>query len=439
MALMPVCSAVSRLKFSDRPATLILARSSSSALLLKHSKTPQDLPGPGQLFQFPVSSLRMARVVSRWSGPLTRLRAGDGMSFLNPVRLAFAGTFQADVSTVNNDVRHYDNAAFQPVFQDLQEPNTLNGWWNPEGSGAFRLIDCRVTGLWYSDGTSASTPSDDHIIGTWIGGSSRRTSGKIVDIDPQWQLASALWGLQVRLTAADGTEFMSGRYKPHPFRDLWFSRTVGQAQDGAASSTFQSVLEDVRWADDAASKSRFLSELSAASPDRLSIRLATFSYQGNIRDPRFTLGTVVGAIGPQLGGDPESFLAGRRFNPASGFSSWSGITYFTGLVDASSRQLFLDLSNALQIVDRPGTPSDIGRLVVGILTNPSTTENTPVSADTFVPIAEVPYRNPGWLQATGGILRRSDDRRAGGARGGPSPCCGGEHRIQSGRYTVGSR
>jgi hypothetical protein len=46
------------------------------------------------------------------------------MSYLNVVRLAFAGTFQADVSTVNNDVRHFDNASFEPAYQRpfLAEP-----------------------------------------------------------------------------------------------------------------------------------------------------------------------------------------------------------------------------------------------------------------------------------------------------------------------------
>lgn len=38
------------------------------------------------------------------------------MSYLNRLRLAFTGSFQADVSTVNNDVRHYDNASFQPAY-----------------------------------------------------------------------------------------------------------------------------------------------------------------------------------------------------------------------------------------------------------------------------------------------------------------------------------
>lgn len=328
------------------------------------------------------------------------------MSFLNPVRLAFAGTFQADVSTVNNDVRHYDNATFEPVYQELQHGHELNGWFNPSGSGAFRLIDCRVTRVWYADGTSTADPADDPVVGMWVGGSSGRTSGKLVDIDPQWQLASAPFGLAMRLT--DGRwNVVGGKYRAAAFRDLWFSRLTVESNDGAASSTFQSVLEDVTWADDAKERSRFADELiGATAPGRLSVRLATFGYNGNATNPRFTLGTVVGTIGPQLPGEPESFVAGRRFTPASGFSSWAGITYCIGLCHNADgvSTLLLDLSNALQITAGTGTPADIGTLTAGILRDAAVTENTPVTVDSFEPVAEVRYREGNWLQSTGGVF-----------------------------------
>jgi large subunit ribosomal protein L33 len=39
----------------------------------------------------------------------------------------FSGTFQADISTVNNDVRHFDNTNFEPRFQDLQNATNPDG------------------------------------------------------------------------------------------------------------------------------------------------------------------------------------------------------------------------------------------------------------------------------------------------------------------------
>ena len=55
------------------------------------------------------------------------------MSYLNALRLHFAGQFQANPSTVNNDPGHFDNATFQPSYQKLQGPNfdPPNGWFNP--------------------------------------------------------------------------------------------------------------------------------------------------------------------------------------------------------------------------------------------------------------------------------------------------------------------
>jgi hypothetical protein len=52
------------------------------------------------------------------------------MSYLNSIRLHFAGQFQAAPSTVNNDPLHFDNATFQPSYQQPatgNQPNQLNG------------------------------------------------------------------------------------------------------------------------------------------------------------------------------------------------------------------------------------------------------------------------------------------------------------------------
>ncbi|KYF76302.1 hypothetical protein BE17_52395 [Sorangium cellulosum] len=334
------------------------------------------------------------------------------MSFLNRIRLAFAGTFQADVSTVNNDVRHFDNATFKSSFQELPEGNSANGWWNPMGSGAFRLLDCRVTGVWYDDGSFTDDPTKDPVVGMLIGGSNDRTSGKMVDLDPQYQVVTMLWGLDVRLTDDEGATSFRGRYQPNAMRDGWGNRNVNAKGDAAGSATFQSVLEGVSWDKGAARSSRFLRELRATTTgDRLSIRMATFGFCDNPDDARYTLGTVVGSIGPYLPGEPSSFVLGRRFTPAANpFCSWNGISFFSGLVDEKSATLFLDLSNALQIVDAVASPHDIGRLSVGILRDPTLRETSPVGPNTFEELAEIPYREidkngqTSWLFKTGGVF-----------------------------------
>ena len=331
------------------------------------------------------------------------------MSYLNNVRLIFSGTFQADISTVNNDVRHFDNATFEPRFQDLQSNASrhgpLNGWFNPTGSGAFRLIDCRVSSVCYKDGTSQSDPAKDPVIGMLIGGSNTRVSGKLVDLDPQWQMASQIWGLEVKLTNDKGAAMFGGKFRPNAFRDLLFTRVGGPEGDGGASAFFQSAIDGVSFADDAP-KSTFLKDLREATVGgMLSIRLMNFGYVGGSRSPRYTLGTVLGVIGPCRSADePSSFVWGRRFTPAQGGSSFQGINYFTGLVDEDAKMLFLDLGNALPLAATDGSLMNIGSLSAGLLLDASLTEQSPVTPQNFASIGTIPYSGEGWLAATSGIV-----------------------------------
>jgi hypothetical protein len=53
------------------------------------------------------------------------------MSYLSRPRLALFGQFQADVSTVNNDVRHFSNKDWDDRFQQKQQGDIENGWWTP--------------------------------------------------------------------------------------------------------------------------------------------------------------------------------------------------------------------------------------------------------------------------------------------------------------------
>jgi hypothetical protein len=328
------------------------------------------------------------------------------MSYLNNVRLIFHGTFQADVSTVNNDVRHYDNAHWEDRFQDFQKPDgTEDGWWNPIGSGAFRLIGCRISSVHYRDGTSAVTAEQDPAVGLTIGGANERVAAKLVDLDPQWQMASQIWGLEVRLVGDKEVPLAHGRFLHSAFRDLTFSRIHGSGGDGGASSSFQSVLQGLTWSAEA-SNSRALRELKDSSAsDSLSIRLMTFGFVFRYGEPRFSLGTVCGAIGPYIENEPKSFVLGRRFVAADvkAGQSWNGVNYFSGAVDEGSPALFLDLANALQLTDTTGAVRDIGTLRVGVLRDPSLGEQAAVTPANFLPLGEINYRAPNWLFDTSGV------------------------------------
>src|ERR1700738_4200002 len=100
------------------------------------------------------------------------------MSYLDIPRLYFAGHFQADVSTINNDVRHFSNEGFREKYQTMSG----GGGWNPEGPGIYRLLDCRITGARLERG-SVSTSTEDPVIGMALENADDRVFGKIVDLD----------------------------------------------------------------------------------------------------------------------------------------------------------------------------------------------------------------------------------------------------------------
>lgn len=319
------------------------------------------------------------------------------MGYLDLPHVLFDGDFQADVSTVNNDVRNFDIDTF--------DPETANRAWNPTGSGAFRLLNCRVRGVSVGRNDDAEDAHADPVLSAVVGGSSDRVSAKIVDLDPQWQLSSTLWGLHIELRAR-GRLILAGDFETAPFRDIWFPPRFGDQRPRPAAR-FQSVLHNVEWARQGTS--RVADRLRQATTDgKLSIRLSTFAYfNADDTAPRFTIGSVVGAIGPYRPGEPHTFVAGRRFAPiiTPDGANTAGVNHFDAITPSSDR-LVVDLSNALPVLDDKGTIVDLGELCFGVLTDPATDQGATVVEGTgFTALGgPLPYREPGWLLDTAGIV-----------------------------------
>ena len=125
------------------------------------------------------------------------------MSYLSNTRLHFSGYFQSDVSTVNNDVRHFDSENFLPRYQKMKTDKLMNGWWNPEGGAAFRFVQCQITSG-VLNGQAITDSHTDPAIGKILLGADGRVAGKMVDLDPQQQSVSEIWGFQLRLIDPDG-------------------------------------------------------------------------------------------------------------------------------------------------------------------------------------------------------------------------------------------
>lgn len=362
------------------------------------------------------------------------------MSYLNLPRLTFAGFFEADVNTVNNDVRNYDSEVFEARFQTVQkrEPGGLeyNGWWNPDGTNAFRLMECAVTGL---AGPGGAARAGDPALSLRVEVQQGRTQAKIVDLDPQFQFASGLWGMRFSLMLGD-VAVLSATLQPACFRDIYFGRVIvqstGQPLGGSpsASARFTGTLTDLVWGPDTEGMTG-IRDLKAAADGRggkLTLSLLAYGYSKSRGTNDFLVGSIVGSVGPHLPGDPEMFAPGRRLAPSSTspnlpFAAASGLGYMTGTVSPDGATFSLDFGNSLPmwLVDKDLPPGqspylalqDLGPLTVvvlkgedpfaitgsGAVTAPCASEGDALTPDQYEVIGVVQGYDMAWLQATGGI------------------------------------
>lgn len=312
--------------------------------------------------------------------------------------MTFSGQFQADPSTVNNDPTHFDNDTFKPAYQKYQDGKNANGWWNPDGTGNWRFVGCTVKSVTYLDGTSTSDPVADPVIGMTIIDSDTRVCGKIVDLDSQQQGVSALWGLIVRLVA-NGKDVIRSGYEVAAFTNLWFTRSLDQTNEGAASACYQSLLRNIVW-DIEDTNSRYLKELAGCSFDQLSIQFTVDRYNGDHTSPQFTLGRIAGSIGPSTAAEPRHFTLGRQFFPLNATSN----CFAPAIVDTKLKCFTIDLSNSFQFdVDK-----STGKVILVekdklFLTVNTGTANVP----NYEYLGQIDYQEPDWYLGSSGICRVS--------------------------------
>ena len=340
------------------------------------------------------------------------------MSYLNVLRLHFAGQFQANPSTVNNDPGHFNNAAFQPGWQEMEgnNMNPPNGWFNPQGDAAFRLFGCSVTAAWTAAG---AVTGSDPVLGYVVADSDQQVCGKMVDLDPEQQLVSEIWGLQVRITDGTGNTLMSGTYEVAAFIDIWDRASSGNAGgDADAGAAYQSVLSNLHWGD--VGNSPFLTALQTASAATglLSIKFNVDGINLDFTSPDFMCGRIVGTIGPYVAGEPQHLVIGRQFmtngippTPQNGinfFGPVGGINFFPAVIDAESSQILLDLGNAISTSTPGGPLNNLGDLSLGIY-DPFTDPINP--AGSIIPVGTIPatgsagyFSDPQWYAQTAGIV-----------------------------------
>ena len=301
------------------------------------------------------------------------------MSYLHRPGLTFSGTFEANVATGNNSPDFYTNPPTAPA------PSGLN--WNFMGGSEFRLRGCAVGSVVDDEEIAADDPIRTAVVTDAID----RVAAKIVDLDPQWQSASELYGLRVRVVA-EGVELLAGEFEPAGFRDVGgVPDATGRVRDPHAR--YVSVLGDLTWAP--TGTSGFLDRLRAATDEELlAIRLTTHTF-----DFRALTGRIEGAVGPYRRGEPRRFIAGRHFRPQQGGLP---LNDFDGVV--SGDRLTVDLSNSLAIdAQQAGLTTEIR---VGLLTQPDAVAGAVVSEGQNVIMlgGPVPYQDDDWLHTTGGLV-----------------------------------
>ncbi len=326
------------------------------------------------------------------------------MSYLSGLRLHFAGQFQTNVSTVNNDAFHFNNAAFKPEYQQMQGAHMTpaNGWFNPEGDGSFRLLGCTITSAHLPSGEVAAT---DPVLSHIIADSDTAVPAKLVDLDPEQQLVSQIWGLTVRIADENGKTLMRGDFEPSAFTDIWDRGLQQGGGDTNAGACWQSVLTNLDWGD--VSGSPFLSALKAAADTgMLSIKFNMDGINMTYTSPDFMCGRLVGTIGPQGPGEPRHLVLGRHFMSQAGpngnfFRPVGLLNFCAGRVDEPTGCILLDLGNALPTTIAGGPIANIGDLSLGYLI-PNSPNDAPVQPLGVIP-AET-YAQPGWYPTTAGIV-----------------------------------
>lgn len=332
------------------------------------------------------------------------------MSYLSPLRLHFAGRFQANVSTVNNDPGHFDNSSFQASYQQLEgvNMNPPNGWFNPQGDADWRFLGCKVTSIWLSSGQGSST---DPVLSCVIADSDAKVPAKLVDLDPEQQLVSEIWGLQVRIADANGNTLLRGDYEPAAFTDIWDRATVSAGGDADAGATYQSVLSNLQWGD--ISNSPFLLALQQAAADGLlSIKFNVDGFNLDYTSPEFMTGRIAGTIGPASATEPHHMLFGRYFMAGAStggnfFTPPGQLNFCTAVVDAVGGNIYLDLGNALP-TGAGGAIVNLGDLSLSLY-SPIASAGSPAGSTqaigTIAAAGPGGYAaDPGWYARTAGVV-----------------------------------
>lgn len=197
------------------------------------------------------------------------------MSYLTYPRLHFSGGFLADPSTVNNTPDNYTDAN--------NEIAKLQLYWNPNGTGIFDFQGCVVTKVVYGPGDETTDPAVDPVIGQAVNAVYAMAAPKLVDLDPDQQNTSEIWGLSLQVAGVSAnpasiSNFVRGDYVAGSYNAVWAQAINGPRSSGSGCGVYQSSLTNLSWTTATKPQSKFLSLLQKQSPEQLSINFVVNAH-----------------------------------------------------------------------------------------------------------------------------------------------------------------
>ena len=319
-------------------------------------------------------------------------------------RITFAGRFRADVSTVNNDVDNFNVFAGSANYSYT---------WNENGTGEISFFECIITSVTYRNGSISYT---DPLVNKSIIINPQSSPPKLVDIDPEAQLKSQIFGMKFGIFKDSTDLAFLGDWQPSIIvQDLWTRISCLQSDIDlkAGSHWFGSKgttkITNVTWGD--TSFSEALNQLyNNGITKELSIGQNYFFYTMTYPEylpHNFTLGYVVGTIGVVEINEPLNFGGERlmtfeevnqsdiAFQPGLKCRNAYAIKLYKApfVVNESEGRLTVDFGNCMSM-DKYTCVHNFSTLFLGI-------QNTNGSISI---LKSIPYLEEGWLWRTAGVL-----------------------------------
>lgn len=197
---------------------------------------------------------------------------------------------------------------------------------------------------------TSSCSDKDSLVGTPMYTAASAVSAKMVGIDVEVMRSAVVYGM----TVAIGSRLLqppvlSARLPPVSFSGLQGSISVAQPRGYSPGSVrFQTLLEDVEWNDEllyGKTEYSFLRQLREATNGTLSVSFTTYIYNVQPLHKDYTVGYVVGTIGPGSRFEPSGYVRERALQPA--VPSATGLNGGAQFKSRASGVVTVDFSNVV--------------------------------------------------------------------------------------------